>query len=401
MLAGKPDSRAGRFDWAEVRELLVIVDNAVEAIVTVDSAQCIVRFNKSAEALFGWAAEEVLGQPLDILLPLESRARHRDLVRRFARESVGARFMRERDRVVARRRDGSHIPVEASILKRERHGRVFMTAVLRDARERVAYEEALLRAKRDAEQADRAKSEFLATMSHELRTPLNAIIGFADAMRQECFGPLGSQRYASYAHDIVSSGEHLLSLVDSILQIASGEAKGVELREERVDLADVAAACLRLVDEQAGAQGVRLTQSIAPDLPRLWADPGLLKQILTNLLVNAVKFTPRGGEVDVAAVRGGDGSMIVTVRDTGEGIAESEIDRVLRPFEQGTTRSDRSPNDGVGLGLPLSKMLVERHGGLFRLESQHGRGTTVTMAFPASRVLDRRGEAAPAIDETQ
>ncbi len=401
MLPDNPDSRAGRFDWAEVRELLDIVDNAVEAIVTVDSAQRIVRFNKSAGALFGWTAEEVLGQPLDILLPPESRARHRDLVRRFAREGAGARFMGERQRVVARRRDGSHVPVEASILKRERRGRVFMTAVLRDARERVAHETALLQAKRDAERADRAKSQFLATMSHELRTPLNAIIGFADAMRQEWFGPLGSQRYASYARDIVTSGEHLLSLVDSILQIASGEAKGVELREQPVCMAEIVGTCCRLVGERAARQGLRLTRSIAPDLPRLRADAGLLKQILTNLLVNAVKFTPPGGEVVVAAEHDDDGTLTVTVRDTGEGIAESEIDRVLRPFEQGAARSRRSPNDGVGLGLPLSKMLVERHGGLFRLESQPGRGTTVTMVFPASRVLDRRDEAVPATDDAQ
>ncbi len=235
-----------------------------------------------------------------------------------------------------------------------------------------------------AESASRAKSEFLANMSHELRTPLNAIIGFSEIMQREMFGPLGDRRYQEYSGDILSSGQHLLALINDILDMSKIEAGKLTLRPEPLDLVEIADDVIRLVRTRAEAGGLTLAVEI-PALPPVEADYRALKQILLNLLSNAVKFTPRGGRVEITAAERPDGRVRVSVRDTGIGIAEADLSRLAKPFEQIENQHSKT-QQGTGLGLALTKSLVERHGGALDIESRSGIGTTVSFSVAIAGV---------------
>jgi signal transduction histidine kinase len=241
-------------------------------------------------------------------------------------------------------------------------------------------------AKEMAEMASRAKTEFLANMSHELRTPLNAIIGFAEVMHMELLGPIGNQQYRGYIGDIHDSARHLLGLINDILDVAKIEAGRVELSESTTQVKAIFDAVARLIRERSVRAEVRLDMAVTPDLPPLFVDERKLKQILINLLSNAVKFTPAGGAIRMAAqLDPGSGELVITVADTGIGIAPADIARVMEPFGQVDNPINRKYR-GTGLGLPLTKGLVELHGGSFQLESTPGVGTTVIIRLPASRL---------------
>ena len=255
--------------------------------------------------------------------------------------------------------------------------------------------DSLARARDEAQMASRTKSEFLATISHELRTPLNAIIGFSEVMKDELFGPLGQQRYREYARDVHESGRHLLAVINDILDMAKIESGRLDLHEETITLAALAADCVRLMHERAQQAGLRLESAIAQSLPQLRGDPIKLKQIILNLLSNAVKFTPSGGRVELAGNSGEDGGIELAVSDTGTGMRSEDIPLALQPFRQVDTVLSRR-HAGTGLGLPLTKALVELHGGQLEIESRLGIGTTVRVRLPASRVL-REPEAPPAV----
>ncbi len=517
------------------RRLAGIIDIAPEAVISTDQCQRILLFNQGAEAIFGYGADEVLGQSLKMLLPDRVRETHAKHVESFARSSASQRLWKKRMEIYGVRKDGSEFPAEASIAKIQRGEETIFTVMLHDITERKRVEEEareaqerleealeamdegfvifdaqdrlvqynskfrelfadisdlleckptfdewaracieyrliedsdsdakawlasrirehrecagpyehelpggrwisiseyktesgctaglrvditerkqaeqkllkmnehlrrqsreleetaehLIQARNQAETANRAKSEFLANMSHELRTPLNAIIGFSEMVRNEVFGPLGSSKYHEYVRDIHISGEHLLTLINDILDLSKIEAGKAELHEEAVDVSKAAESCLLLVKERAETTQVILKPDIADGLPPLHADERKLKQILINLLSNAIKFTPVGGEVSLKIWICPDTGYVFQIADTGIGIAREDIPKALMPFRQIDSDLNRK-FEGTGLGLSLTKMLAEAHGGSLELQSEAGIGTTVTVRFPAERTM--------------
>ena len=270
-----------------------------------------------------------------------------------------------------------------------RTGEGGVAAIVSDISDLKHRQQELVRAKEDAELASRSKSEFLANMSHELRTPLNAVIGFAEVMEGQIFGPLGHKNYCGYAADIRRSGEHLLGVINDILDMARIEAGKVALNEEVVDLAGVADSATRLIGQRASESALTVALSLPPGLPGLMADARLVKQCLINLLSNAVKFTPAGGRIEIRADLTEAGGLELLVIDTGIGIAAEDIERVMAPFGQAYGALDRR-FEGTGLGLPLVKSYMQLHGGDLRLDSRLGEGTTAVLLFPSHRVLERR-----------
>ncbi|MCW5772405.1 MAG: HAMP domain-containing histidine kinase [Rhodospirillaceae bacterium] len=254
-----------------------------------------------------------------------------------------------------------------------------------------------------AERANFAKTQFLANMSHELRTPLNAIIGFSELIQAQKLGPLGHERYLEYVKDIGRSGHHLLRIINDILDLAKIEAGRVDIRdEEEFKLGAVIDATLRMVRPLAERQGVTIDLSDDLGDMRLVAAERMVCQILLNLFSNALKFTPAGGHVQVSAARTADGGVIIAVRDTGVGMAPHEVEIALSPFGQVDNALARN-HKGTGLGLPLAKAMMELHGGTLGVRSAPGKGTTVTLEFPATRVVSHpgntaaEGAAAPAV----
>ena len=240
--------------------------------------------------------------------------------------------------------------------------------------------------RRRAEAANIAKSRFLATMSHELRTPLNAILGFSDVMKSELFGPHANPTYKEYANDIHASGQHLLNLINEILDLSRVETGRYELNEEVVSLVHSAQECHRLMQLRARNKGVQIVEKLEPKLPKLWADERALRQICLNLLSNAIKFTPQGGTIGIKVGWTAGGGQYLTITDTGPGIPEEEIPIVLSSFGQGSL-AHKTAEQGAGLGLPIVKGLVDLHGGTFALKSKLRVGTEVTVTFPPERVM--------------
>ena len=253
------------------------------------------------------------------------------------------------------------------------------------------HERDLAEAKFAAEEANLAKSRFLAGMSHELRTPLNAIIGFSDVIRQRTFGPLSPPRYAGYIDDIHRSGEHLLSLINDVLDMAKVEAGKLELSPATLDLAALADRALTLVAPQAASGGIRLVREIAPGLA-VTADDRAMRQVLVNLLSNAVKFTEAGGRVCLFAHRLDDGRLALGVEDSGVGMSKEGLATALEPFGQ-VQGTMMVAGNGTGLGLPIAKSLVEAHGARFCIETAPGKGTRVWSEFPPAAVTAARGAA--------
>jgi len=259
-----------------------------------------------------------------------------------------------------------------------------IVGILTDITELKRRETALREAKEIADQANRAKTAFLATMSHELRTPLNAIIGFSDMIAEEVLGPMGNPRYAEYVEDIRTSGRHLLAIINDILDMAKIESGRLEMSEELFGLEDLIKDTFRLL--RAGAAGIELSLEPCAESLLVLCDQQLIRQILLNLYSNALKFTPPGGMVRTRIDRGTDGSAQVRISDTGIGIAREYLAQVMQPFVQLESHLHRR-HDGTGLGLPLVKAMVELHGGRFELDSEPGTGTTATVIIPACRTF--------------
>ena len=244
----------------------------------------------------------------------------------------------------------------------------------------------------EAERANRTKSEFLANMSHELRSPLNAIIGFSEIMKDQLFGALGSAQYREYAFDIWMSGRHLLDLINDILDLSKIEAGKLDLVESRFDLGGTIATCMRIVAGRAEQAEVSIRSTLGADGIVLWADERKIKQILINLLTNAIKFTKPGGRVKVGVVER-EGWLEIEISDTGIGIAPHDVEVAFAAFGQVDSSLARK-HEGTGLGLPLSRSLTEMHGGRLLLESELGIGTTVRVGLPVDRIISRQPSAA-------
>ncbi|MBD8065297.1 sensor histidine kinase [Devosia sp. PTR5] len=242
-------------------------------------------------------------------------------------------------------------------------------------------------ARRHAEQANIAKSQFLATMSHELRTPLNAIIGFSEVLKAELLGPHQVPQYKEYAADIHASGQHLLTLINELLDLSRIEAGKYELNEEAVALVDVASDCRRMMELRAKSKGIDLVFSYGDNLPKIWGDERAIRQVMLNLLSNAIKFTPQNGKVTLVVQRSGDGGQLISVTDNGPGIPESEIETVLSSFGQGSL-AQKTAEQGAGLGLPIVQKIMDLHQGRFDLFSKLRFGTEVIATFPRARVMD-------------
>jgi signal transduction histidine kinase len=294
----------------------------------------------------------------------ERLAYHRRLVGTFEIELSDGRWLQIRDRRTA---DGGTVVVQTDITSYKRA------------------EEILRAAKDRAEWANRAKSEFLANTSHELRTPLNAIIGFSQMMELEMFGGLGDPHYRDYAKSIRESGEHLLAVVNDLLDLSKIEAGKLKPSDELINVSEAVIAAWNLAKEQAQSAHPTLVTDIPDTLPRLRADKRMFQQIVLNFLSNAVKFTPAGGRVEITGAIGRDGCLVIEIADTGVGMTEEDLKRAFEPFGQGSGAMIRN-HEGTGLGVPLSMSLIELHGGTLSIESEPGRGTTATVRFPRDRV---------------
>lgn len=242
-------------------------------------------------------------------------------------------------------------------------------------------------ARRRAEEANLAKSRFLASISHELRTPLNAILGFSEVMAKEVLGPINNQNYREYANDVHESGKHLLELINEILDLSRIEAGRYQLNEEPLDLAEVVQECCRMMALKLRSKDIRLIQQFEPALPRLLADERAVRQISLNLLSNAIKFSPSGGEVRVRVGWTAGGGQYLAIKDDGPGIPEEEMPVVLSAFGQGSI-AIKSAEQGTGLGLPIVQGLASLHGGVLELKSKLREGTEAIVAFPATRVME-------------
>jgi Amt family ammonium transporter len=251
----------------------------------------------------------------------------------------------------------------------------------------------LAAAKERAELANAAKSQFLATMSHELRTPLNAIIGFSEIMTQEYFGPLGSPKYTEYAGDIHASGTHLLQVINDVLDLSKIEADKFELSETEIDLAGALGDAARYVEQRARLEKIGFEMLPVPAID-LVADAKALRQMLLNLLTNAVKFTPSGGRVILRAAIEADGRLAIAVSDSGQGMRRSDIPKALEAFGQITGDKTRYAHEGTGLGLPITAALIRLHGGTLVIDSRPGHGTTATLRFPTDRIVAQAGRHA-------
>ncbi len=286
---------------------------------------------------------------------------------------------------------GGSLLVAGGILLMWRIGRRGAQAELRA----LESEERMMVAKDEAEHANKAKSVFLANMSHELRTPLNAVIGFSQTIKNEMFGPVGQPRYQEYAGDIESAGRHLLSLINDILDLSRIDSDKIELREQICEICEIIRNAVALCGERATTSGINLGVDVGGRLPPLFADELRLKQVLINLLANAIKFTPPRGSVEIVARRAGCGGILIRVADTGIGMSQDEIAVALKRFGQVDHGFNRK-FEGTGLGLPLAIALVELHGGTLTIKSTPNVGTTVDVLFPQSRVRAEVDEPAVA-----
>lgn len=378
-----PDAQSGA-DY-EQKLLLGAVEGMSEAFALFDPADRLIFSNETFQELNpGLAGEIKAGTTFERML--RNNIDNGRIVEALGREEVyfEERMARHREPgppFIMRRENGCWL-----LIKEERgpDGSTFL--INTDLTKLKQHEDALQRSKEAAERASGLKSEFLAKMSHELRTPLNAIIGFSDILKGELFGPLGSAKYRDYADDILMSGQHLLNLINDVLDLSKIEAGKYDLRIETVDIRCILREAERLVSGHVIDKGVRLRVTVNGNLPPIKADGRALRQILLNLLSNAIKFTPKDGCIHVLAQRDEGGDLCISVTDNGIGIPEDSIDTILIPFAQ---LGGADELHGVGLGLPIVNSLVHLHGGEMDVKSRYGKWTRISFRLPDNQPCAR------------
>ena len=374
---------------SEYRELSAILDTATDGVAVLDRQGLILTLNRSGEALFGYDQNEVEGKPFINLIAPESRALVTDYFEGLKSDG-GFSLLNQGREVVGLARQGGTIPVFMTLSRiggvssEGEQPEVRFCAILRDLTHWKKVERELEGARKEAERASALKSDFLARVSHEIRTPLNAILGFAEVMMDERFGPVGNQRYKDYLKDIHASGALVMSLVNDLLDLSKIEAGKMDFEFASIDANRIVSECVSIMQPQASQERVAIRLSLSPALPNLLADERSLRQIVLNLLSNAVKFNQPGGHVIVATALADAGSAVIRIRDTGAGMSEADIGIAFEPFRRlATTR----PSSGTGLGLPLTKALVEANHASLTIKSKEHEGTLVEVVFPPARIL--------------
>ena len=362
----------------------LVFGNVSDPLVVADEGRRITRVNAAFSRDFGYLADEIEGQSGAVLFGSDEE------FERVGREipDVGSDPSAPPFEVQFRRKNGELFVGEMvrSQIADDGGGLIGYVNVVRDISARKEAERGMREAMEAAESGNRAKSEFLANMSHEIRTPLNAIIGFSDIILSGAFGELGSEKYTEYVRDIRHSGAHLLTIINDILDISKIEANRYQLEVKRIDLADSVETARRIIVEQVRNAGLLLDIKVAGALPQVQADPTAVTRMLINLLSNAAKFTGPGGEIRLQVDRREDGGILVTISDNGVGIDAAALEHVLTPFGQVASAMARN-HQGTGLGLPITKWLIEEHGGELTIDSVEGEGTCVTLVFPVDLVV--------------
>jgi PAS domain S-box-containing protein len=368
----------------QVEELHSILETATDGVVLLGEDGTIRSLNRSASALFNYDHDELSAKPFVTLFAHESQRAVLDYLSGLANNGV-ASVLNDGREVIGREASGGFLPLFMTI------GRLKSSngycAVIRDITQWKRTEEDLRNAKRAAETANAHKTDFLARVSHEIRTPLNAIIGFADMMATERFGPVGHPRYVEYSNDIVRSGRHVLDIVNDLLDISKIEAGQMDVDFKAVALNDTIAEAVSIVQPQANNQRVIIRTALSQSVPPIVADLRSIKQIMLNVLSNAIKFTPSGGQIVVSTAYEANGSVVLRIRDTGIGMTRAELEQAMKPFRQVAASSSRVRGDGTGLGLPLTKAMVDANRANFSITSAPNEGTLVEISFPSQRVL--------------
>ena len=368
-----------------IEELESILDTATDGVLVLEADGTIQAANRSAEALFAADRADMIGASLTDYLAPESYRAAVDYLDGLARNGVES-VLNDGREVIGMESSGGLIPMFMTIGRINKSGRsAKFCAVLRDITQWKKAEEELTSARRQAETASSQKSDFLAKISHEIRTPLNAIIGFSEVMLGERLGPIGTERYKEYLNDIRGSGDYIMSLVNDLLDLSKIEAGKMDLTFEAVSVNDILHNCVSLLQPEANRERIIIRTSLSESVPNVVADARSFQQIVLNLLSNAIKFNKRGGQVIVSSVYSEDGSVCVRVRDTGIGMTDEGLSLALEPFRQ--LQTTRSSAGGTGLGLPLTKALVEANRAKFMIDSKPQQGTMVEIIFPSPRVL--------------
>jgi PAS domain S-box-containing protein len=370
---------------SDAAELTAILDTATDGLALIDGEGHIRALNRSAEALFGYDQSDVIGQPFTMLLAPESQTKAQHYFEGLKSDAV-ASLLNDGREIIGQTRQGGTIPIFLTLGRISVGSELKYCALLRDLTHWKKVEQELDSARRQAERASALKSDFLAKVSHEIRTPLNAILGFAEVITEERFGAIGNERYRDYLKDIHASGAHVMSLVNDLLDLSKIEAGRMDLDFVAVDPNQVITECVALMQPQASSERVIMRLALASHLPKILADERSLRQIILNLLSNAVKFNEPGGQVIIATALADDGHAVIRIRDTGIGMSEDDLETALEPFRQLATSRQTT---GTGLGLPLTKALVEANRAFFTIKSKKNEGTLVEIAFPPARLLSR------------